>query len=41
MRLSEVLWPSMDCLSDLWVMILDGSKFIFVFIDLTFNLVHD
>ena len=41
MRLPELLWPIMDRLLDLWVLILEGNKFTFVFIDLTLNLEHD
>ena len=41
MRLPEVLWPNMDRLLDLWVLILEGNKFKFVFINLTLNLEHD
>ena len=41
MRLSEVLWPSMDRLLDLWVLIREGNNFTFVSIDLTLNVEHD
>ena len=41
MRLSEVLWPSMSRLSDLWVLIPKGNKFTFVFINLTLDPEHD
>ena len=40
MRLSEILSPSMERLLDLWVLILEGSKFTLVFINLTLNLEH-
>ena len=29
MRLPELLWPIMDRLLDLWVLILEGNKFTF------------
>ena len=41
MRLPEVLWPRMDRSSNLWVLILEGNKFTFIFINLTLNLEHD
>ena len=40
MRVPEVLWPNMGRLLDLWVLILEGNKFKFVFINLTLNLEH-
>ena len=41
MRLSEVLWPTMDCLSDLCVLKLQGKNITVVFDNLTLNLEYD
>ena len=41
MQLSEVLWISVDCLSDLWLLVLEINKFAVVFINLTLCLEDD